>query len=106
MPDWRHRGYGSRLRPGGSPLHVAVENGHFELATYLLELGADPDAADPIGYTALHAITRARKVALGDADPPPEGSGNMEQSRVRPRVGSARSKLGRKDARTRHDQSG
>ena len=77
VPDWRHRGYGSRLRPGGSPLHVAVENGHFELATYLLELGADPDAADPIGYTALHAITRARKVALGDADPPPEGSGNM-----------------------------
>ena len=76
-PDWRHRGYGARLRPGASPLHVAAENGHFELAAYLLEIGADPDAADPIGYTALHAIAGARRVALGDADPPPEGSGNM-----------------------------
>ena len=29
--DWRHRGYGARLRPGATALHVAVENGHFEL---------------------------------------------------------------------------
>ena len=77
VPNWRHRGYGARLRPGAGPLHVAVENGHFELAAYLLEVNADPDAADPNGYTALHAITRARRVALGDADPTPEGSGNM-----------------------------
>lgn len=77
QPDWQHRGYGAKLRPGGTPLHVAVENGHFELAAYLLELGADPDAADPAGYTALHAISATRKVALGDADPPPEPSGNM-----------------------------
>ena len=77
VADWRHRGYGARLRPGAISLHVAVENGHFDLATYLLEVGADPDAAGPIGYTALHAITRARRVALGDADPPPEPSGDM-----------------------------
>ena len=77
QPEWQHRGYGAQLRPGGTPLHVAVENGHFELAAYLLELGADPDAADPAGYTALHAISATRKVALGDADPPPEPSGNM-----------------------------
>ncbi len=76
-PEWHHMGYGAQLRPGATPLHVAVENGHFELAAYLLELGADPNAADPAGYTALHAISATRKVALGDADPPPEPSGNM-----------------------------
>ena len=76
-PDWRHGGYGARLRPGATALHVAVENGRFELGAYLLDSGVDPNAADPIGYTALHAITGARKVALGDADPPPEPTGNM-----------------------------
>ena len=77
LPDWRHLGYDARLRPGARPLHVAVENGHFELAAYLLEVGADADAADPTGYTALHAMIGARRVALGDANPPPETSGNM-----------------------------
>ena len=77
LPAWRHPGYGARLRPGARPLHVAVENGHFELAAYLLELGADPDAADPTGYTALHAIPGTRKVPPGDDDPPPEPTGDM-----------------------------
>ncbi len=77
LPDWRHLGYDARLRPGARPLHVAVENGHFELAAYLLEVGADADAADPTGYTALHATIAARRVAPGDANPPPEPSGNM-----------------------------
>lgn len=76
-PDWRHGGYIARLRPGATPLHVAVENGRFELAAYLLDSGADPNAADPIGYTALHAITGARRVALGDANPPPVPTGNL-----------------------------
>ena len=76
-PAWRHPGYGARLRPGARPLHVAVENGHFELAAYLLELGADPDAADPTGYTAVHAIPGTRRVPPSDDDPPPEPSGNM-----------------------------
>ena len=76
-PDWRHLGYDARLKPGARPLHVAVENGHFELATYLLEVGADADAADPTGYTALHAMIAARRVPPGDLNPPPEPSGNM-----------------------------
>ena len=74
---WQHPGHEALLRPGATPLHVAVENGHFELATYLLEVGADPNAADPTGYTALHAIAGTRRVPLGDANPPPEGSGSM-----------------------------
>lgn len=76
-PDWRHRGYGAKLRPGSTALHVAVENGHFELGAYLLDTGADPNAADPIGYTALHAIPSARRVAPGDANPPPDPTGSM-----------------------------
>ena len=75
--DWKHLGYDARLRPGAGPLHVAVENGNFELADYLLEVGADPDAADPNGYTALHAIATARRVPIGDANPPPEVTGNL-----------------------------
>jgi ankyrin repeat protein len=75
--EWRHRGYGAKLRPDATALHVAVENGHFELAAYLLENGADPNAADSIGYTALHAITNARRVGAGDADPPPDPRGRL-----------------------------
>ena len=75
--DWRHLGYDARLKPGARPLHVAVENGHFELATYLMEAGADAGAADPTGYTALHAMIAARRVPPGDLNPPPEPTGNM-----------------------------
>lgn len=57
-----------------TPLLMAVENGHFELAEVLLEAGADPNA-EPSGYTALHAITWVRKPIRGDGDPPPSGSG-------------------------------
>ncbi|MDE0108948.1 MAG: ankyrin repeat domain-containing protein [Bryobacterales bacterium] len=75
--EWRHRGYVARLRPNATALHVALENGHFGLAAYLLGAGADPNAADPVGYTPLHAITNARRVALGDANPPPRPTGGM-----------------------------
>lgn len=63
-------------RPGTSALVIAVTNGHFELASYLLDMGADPNAAGS-GYTALHAITWVRKSGGGDNDPSPQGSGNM-----------------------------
>ena len=73
----RRRGYGGSVpRAGVSALHVAVMNAHFELASELLEAGANPNADLP-GYTPLHAITVARKPGVGDNDPAPEGSGRL-----------------------------
>ena len=63
-------------RPGNSALHLAVVNGHFELAAMLLEAGADPNAAG-VGYTPLHILTMVRKPGGGDNDPAPRGSGTM-----------------------------
>lgn len=73
----RVRTYGGRRPPvGASALLLAVTNAHYELAAYLLDAGADPNAALP-GYTVLHAITSVRKPGVGDNDPAPGGSGNM-----------------------------
>lgn len=69
-------GSGRTPRNGTRALHLAVGNAHYELAAYLLDAGADPNAAGP-GYTALHAITSVRKPGGGDNDPAPEGSGNV-----------------------------
>jgi ankyrin repeat protein len=73
----RRRGYGgSAPRAGLSALHLAVMNAHFELASALLDAGANPNADLP-GYTALHVLTVARKPGVGDNDPAPPGSGSM-----------------------------
>ncbi len=63
-------------RFSATPLILAIENGHFDLAKTLLDVGADPNA-DPAGYTALHALTWVRKPIRGDGDPPPRGSGKI-----------------------------
>jgi ankyrin repeat protein len=63
-------------RAGNSALHLAVVNGHFELAAMLLDAGADPNAAG-VGYTPLHIISVVRKPGGGDNDPAPRGSGKM-----------------------------
>ena len=74
-----------RIRPqyqhansGMSPLLLAIENGHFELAVELLEGGADPND-ERTGFTPLHTITWVRKPKVSDygSDPAPEGSGNL-----------------------------
>ena len=63
-------------RAGESALLLAAANAHFELAAFLLDQGADPNAAGA-GYTPLHIVTIVRKPGLGDNDPAPKGSGSM-----------------------------
>ena len=62
---------------GTSPLLMAVENGHFELAIALVDAGADPN--DPrTGFTPLHTMTWVRKPDASDTgDPSPVGSGRL-----------------------------
>jgi uncharacterized protein len=60
-----------------SPLLMAVENGHFELAIALVEAGADPND-QRTGFTPLHAISWVRKPDASDTGaPPPIGSGRL-----------------------------
>ena len=70
------RGTGKGPRKGMTPLMLAIENGHFELAAKLLDAGADANESRT-GYTPLHALTWVRKPLRGDGDPPPIGSGKM-----------------------------
>ncbi len=68
---------------GSSPLMLAVENGHYDLAVHLLDEGADPNDMRT-GYSILHALTWIRKPDIGESAsgaPPPKGSGrrNSEQ---------------------------
>jgi ankyrin repeat protein len=57
---------------------LAAANAHYELAAWLLDRGADPNAA-PQGYTALHQVSWVRKAGIaGSNNPAPEGSGNMD----------------------------
>lgn len=67
------------VRNQTSALLLAVENGHFELASHLLDLGADPNDQRS-GFSALHALTWVRKPNRGDGadgDPAPVGSGRL-----------------------------
>jgi uncharacterized protein len=57
---------------------LAAANAHYELAAWLLDRGADPNAA-PQGWTALHQVSWVRKAGIsGSNNPAPEGSGNMD----------------------------
>jgi ankyrin repeat protein len=72
---------GSYIRPvdrGTSPLLLAVQNGHFELAIALVDAGADPNDSRS-GFTALHTVTWVRKPDSSDnSDPAPAaGAGRL-----------------------------
>jgi ankyrin repeat protein len=63
------------LADGTSPLVLATQNGHWELGAFLVDRGADVNAAKQ-GWTALHQISRIRRTNVGFL-PPPVGNGNM-----------------------------
>ena len=67
--------------PGTSPLMLAVQNGHFELAIALVDAGADPNDVRT-GFTPLHMIAGVRKPDSSDSsDPaPPAGSGRLSSA--------------------------
>jgi len=71
----------SYVRPvdkGTSPLLLAVQNGHFELAIALVDAGANPNDARS-GFTPLHTISWVRKPDSSDnSDPAPAaGAGRL-----------------------------
>ena len=61
---------------GTSAMSLAAANAHYELAAFLLDAGADPNAAGQ-GWTALHAVSWVRQPGYASNDPAPEGSGSM-----------------------------
>ena len=68
---------GKLPKKGTSPLLLAAENGHYDLAVELLNAGADTND-DRSGYTLLHSLTWIRKPDIGESaegDPKPRGSG-------------------------------
>ncbi|MDB4614077.1 ankyrin repeat domain-containing protein [bacterium] len=70
---------GRSVKSGTSPLILAIENGHFELAVDLLLAGADPNDQQS-GFSPLHTMTWVRKPNRGDGVdgvPSPIGSGNL-----------------------------
>jgi ankyrin repeat protein len=72
------RGRGPATPPGGpSALALAVGSAHYELASLLLDKGADPNAAAQ-GWTPLHHITWLRKPGQASNGPAPKGSGNVD----------------------------
>ena len=79
--DTTGAGFGSRNRGaptrGPSAMVLAVMNAHYELASLLLDAGADPNAADQ-GRTALHEITWVRKSGTANNNPAPRGSGGLD----------------------------
>lgn len=67
-----------RRAPTTSPLSLAVQNGHFELAIALIDAGADPNDVRT-GITALHMITGVRKPDSNDTNDgaPVAGAGRL-----------------------------
>lgn len=66
-----------RLADGTSMIVLAVTNAHWQLASELLDRGADPDAAEQ-GWTALHQIAWSRRWNAGFNLPGPSATGNLD----------------------------
>jgi ankyrin repeat protein len=63
--------------PGGtSALVLAITNAHFDVASLLLDYGADPDAAAQ-GWTALHQVAWTRRPPIQHGLPPAVPTGTL-----------------------------
>ena len=70
-------GMSSAAQTGMTPLLLAIGSAHFETASVLLDLGANPNAA-PLGWAPIHQITWIRKAGqAGSNNPAPQGSGKI-----------------------------
>jgi ankyrin repeat protein len=69
---------GAPKRAATTPLALAVQNGHFELALALVEAGADPNDVRT-GFTPLHMMAGVRRPDSSDGSEPapPVGAGRM-----------------------------
>jgi ankyrin repeat protein len=65
------------LPDGTSALVLATLNAHYELAAFLVEKGANPNAAAQ-GWTALHQIAWSRRHNAGFNLPGPVATGNLD----------------------------
>jgi ankyrin repeat protein len=65
------------MTDGTSPLVLAIVNAHYQLASVLLEKGANP-RADAQGWTALHQIAWSRRPNIGWNLPGPVQSGTLD----------------------------
>jgi len=63
---------------GMSPIMLAIQNGHYELAIALVDAGANPNDMQ-MGFSPLHIISGVRKPDSSDGSDPstPPGSGNL-----------------------------
>jgi uncharacterized protein len=68
---------------GTSPLLVAILNGHYALASFLLDKGADPNAADSKGRAALYAAVDMRNLEWSTRPAPPERDSMTELDLIR-----------------------
>lgn len=75
------RAGGGGVRPGTSPLMLAVQNAHFELAIALVDAGADPNDVRT-GFTPLHALAGVRRPDSSDGSDPaaPTGAGRLSSA--------------------------
>ena len=96
----QRRSFGAQGQ-GSSALVLAVANAHFELASILLDAGADPNAAAE-GWTALHIITAVRKPGAGSNDPAPAGSGKIDSLEMVRRLAARGANLNARTTRSRN----